>query len=150
MLNVTQKQWVENILIENGKITRNKCLRNYVSRLGAIIATLKDDGYKFETQYIDVKTPFGTGKDYEYKVVEYPADVQSKIDLDKQATDDDGVIWDKEPQEQVPTLFDVDYIAINEDDESDTISFKAQDDEDAKHWIINHLDMSRNWKYIKA
>ena len=69
MLDMTQKQWVANILIADGKITRNKCIVNYVSRLGAIVAKLKDDGYEFETQYIEVKTPFGTGKDYEYKVI---------------------------------------------------------------------------------
>jgi hypothetical protein len=56
MLDMTQKQRVENILIVDGKITRNKCLVNYVSRLGAIIAKLKDDGYEFETQYIEVNT----------------------------------------------------------------------------------------------
>ena len=69
MLNMTQKQWVKNQLIKNGKITRNECLRNYISRLGAIISMLKDDGYKFETGYIKVETPFGTGKDYEYRII---------------------------------------------------------------------------------
>ena len=78
MLNMTQKEWVENILIADGKITRNKCLRNYISRLGAIISMLKKDGYEFETQYVDVQTPFGTGKDYEYKVVKYPAGVKDE------------------------------------------------------------------------
>lgn len=69
MLNMTQKQWVENKLIKNGKITRNECLRNYISRLGAIISMLKDDGYKFETGYVEVETPFGKGKDYEYRII---------------------------------------------------------------------------------
>jgi hypothetical protein len=66
---MTQKQWVENQLIKNGKITRNECLRNYISRLGAIISMLKDDGYKFEIGYVEVETPFGKGKDYEYRIV---------------------------------------------------------------------------------
>lgn len=61
MLNMTQKQWVENQLIKNGKITRNECLRNYISRLGAIISMLKDDGYKFETGYVE----FETARDYQ-------------------------------------------------------------------------------------
>ena len=150
MLDMTQKQWVANILITDGKITRNKCLVNYVSRLGAIIAMLKKDGYEFETQYIEVKTPFGTGKDYEYKVVTYPADVQEQIDINKKEADDANIVWGKEQQEQEPTLFDIAYIAINEKDADDTINFKAQDDEDAKHWIINNLDMSRDWKYNRA
>lgn len=69
MLNMTQKQWVEQRLIENGRVTRNECLRNYISRLGALIAMLKNDGWEFETGYVEVETPFGKGKDYEYKVV---------------------------------------------------------------------------------
>ena len=44
MANLTQKQWVLNRLETNGYITRNECLRNYISRLGAIIADLKKDG----------------------------------------------------------------------------------------------------------
>jgi hypothetical protein len=150
MLNTTQKEWVENILIETGKITRNKCLVNYVSRLGAIIAKLKNDGYTFDVGYIDVKTPFGTGRDYEYKVVSYPLAVQDLIDAGKQKKDDTSIVWGKEPKKQEPTLFDIRYIATNEDDASDTVSFKAQSDEDAKHWIINNLDMSRVWKYTRA
>ena len=75
MLNMTQKNWVENHLINSGKITRNLCLRNYVSRLGAIISMLKDDGYEFDTEYIEVKTPFGKGKDYQYTVTKAPAGV---------------------------------------------------------------------------
>ena len=91
MLGITQKKWVQNILVQDGKITRNKCLINYVSRLGAIIAILKEDGFEFETQYVEVKTPFGTGKDYEYKVVKYPVELQKQIDfgkIDKKADDE--------------------------------------------------------------
>jgi len=69
MKKFTQKQWVLNRLNENGYITRNECLRNYISRLGAIIADLKADGYEFEAGYIEVKTPFGTGKDYKYSLI---------------------------------------------------------------------------------
>ena len=72
MLGITQKQWVENILREQGKITRNQCLRNYVSRLSAIIYMLKQEGWEFEEQYIKVKTLFGYGKDYEYKAIKIP------------------------------------------------------------------------------
>ena len=80
MLDFTQKQWVENRLNDDGKITRNTCLKNYISRLGAIISMLKDDGYEFNTQYIEVKTPFGKGKDFQYTVTKYPAKVQEEID----------------------------------------------------------------------
>lgn len=83
MLDFTQKQWVENRLIDDGKITRNTCLKNYISRLGAIISMLKDDGYEFNTQYIELKTPFGTGKDFEYKVVKYPVGITKHIGAEK-------------------------------------------------------------------
>ncbi len=71
-MSMTQLKFVEHILIKDGEITRNKCLVNYVSRLSAIISKLKDAGYEFETDYIEVKTPFGYGKDYRYKVTKYP------------------------------------------------------------------------------
>lgn len=70
---MTQREWVENQLKEKGKITRNFCLRNYVSRLGAIICDLKKSGYEFDTRYIKVDTPFGEGKDYEYSLKSSPS-----------------------------------------------------------------------------
>lgn len=150
MLNTTQKKWVENILIETGEITRNKCLVNYVSRLGAIIAKLKDDGYEFEAKYIDVKTPFGTGRDYQYKAILYPAHIQDLVDAREHKKQETNIVCGKEPKTKEATLFDIAYIAINEDDETDRVKFKAQDNEDARHWIINNLDMSRKWKYTRA
>jgi len=67
---MTQTDWVVAQLKQYGKITRNQALQNYISRLGAIICTLKTKGYKFETKFIEVSTPFGKGKDFEYKVVD--------------------------------------------------------------------------------
>jgi len=84
MLNTTQKQWVENILFEDGKVTRNKCLKNYISRLGAIISMLKADGYDFETEYVEVQTPFGKGKDFQYTVIKYPAKVEEQLRCKKE------------------------------------------------------------------
>ena len=66
---ITQKEWVTLELKLNGKITRNHCLRNYVSRLSAIICDLQKDGWIFSTRYVSVETPFGSGKDYEYSVI---------------------------------------------------------------------------------
>lgn len=45
----TQRTWVEELLLVNGEITRNQCLRNYVSRLGAIICDMKKDGWDITT-----------------------------------------------------------------------------------------------------
>lgn len=72
MKNLTQKEWVAGQLAATGTITRNECLRNYISRLGAIIADLKKEGWEFEAHYKDVKTPFGIGKDYVYRVTYIP------------------------------------------------------------------------------
>ena len=68
MKNMTQKEWVKKMLKENGYITRNQALRNYISRLGAIVADLKAEGLHLEGSYIKVETPFGIGKDYRYDI----------------------------------------------------------------------------------
>jgi hypothetical protein len=66
---ITQREWVLSILNKEGKITRNMCLKNYISRLGAIINDLKKEGYEFQGKYIKVKTFFGESKDYEYTLI---------------------------------------------------------------------------------
>lgn len=68
MTNSTQLQFIKNVLIEQGSITRNFALTNYISRLSALIAVLKNDGWIIEGRYIPVMTPFGKGKDYQYVV----------------------------------------------------------------------------------
>lgn len=77
MKNFTQKSWVAVELATTGTITRNQCLRNYISRLGAIIADLKKDGWEFEAHYIEVNTPFGKGKDYQYRATYIPEAVEA-------------------------------------------------------------------------
>lgn len=62
----TQKQWVKSQIKSNGFITRNQYLRNFISRLGAIIFELKAEGMEFETGYIETDTKYGKGKDFKY------------------------------------------------------------------------------------
>lgn len=62
MTNETQIDFILRHLQMNGYITRNECLRAYISRLGALICLLEKRGYKFQAKYI--KTP--QGKDYCY------------------------------------------------------------------------------------
>lgn len=69
MSKITQRQWIETQLRTNGCITRNECLRVYISRLAAVINDLENDGWKFNKGFIEVTTPFGTGKDYKYNLV---------------------------------------------------------------------------------
>lgn len=68
-MKMKQINFVTDRLDEKGEITRNECLKNYISRLGAIIAVLKERGYVFLTEYRETITPFGTGKDYVYTMV---------------------------------------------------------------------------------
>lgn len=72
MINATQKEFVANRLRAYGRISRNFCLKNYISRLGALINLLKKDGWEFDASYVNVETPFGKGKDYVYKLIKAP------------------------------------------------------------------------------
>lgn len=62
MLNETQLDFVIRHLNMHGYVTRNTCLKSYISRLGALINILEKKGYKFQAKY--VTTP--NGKDYKY------------------------------------------------------------------------------------
>ena len=68
MKKLSQKQIVVNQLKQTGKISRNFCLRNYISRLSAIIFNLEREGWSFTGEF--EKT--GNGKDYVYKVLRSP------------------------------------------------------------------------------
>jgi hypothetical protein len=63
-----QREWALKQLNNNGFITRNQCLENYISRLGALIYSLKKEGYVFITSR--KKTP--KGEDYVYTLVSPP------------------------------------------------------------------------------
>ncbi len=60
----SQKNRVVGQLLANGYITRNQCLRNYISRLSAIIQVLEEEGWQFSTK--DDKG------DYVYTVIKCP------------------------------------------------------------------------------
>ena len=47
----TQKEWVVKVLLNEGEISRNTCLQNFVSRLSAIILALKKEGWEFHPHY---------------------------------------------------------------------------------------------------
>lgn len=74
MTNATQKEFVANRLRADGRISRNFCLKNYISRLGALINLLKKDGWEFDAFYVNVETPFGKGRDYVYTAKKIPAE----------------------------------------------------------------------------
>jgi len=60
----TQKQRIIGVLKERGEISRNQCLKNFISRLGAYIIVLKKEGWDFD--HIDA------GNDYIYRVTKSP------------------------------------------------------------------------------
>jgi hypothetical protein len=60
----TQRRWVEEQLRLHGEITRNQCLTNYISRLGAIVCDLKASGWELEASRRE--------GDYVYKLVDAP------------------------------------------------------------------------------
>lgn len=64
----TQIDFVIKQLLENGKISRNDCLKNYITRLGAIINRLNKEGWEIEGGY--KKGDYG--KDYVYNVIKSP------------------------------------------------------------------------------
>jgi hypothetical protein len=51
MKSKTQLAWVKSILRQNGQISRNEALQNFVSRLGAIILVLKKEGWEIDSGY---------------------------------------------------------------------------------------------------
>lgn len=74
MKNTTQTKWVMAKLRNDGYVTRNEALQQYISRLGAIILNLKDNGWQIEGGY--EKT--ANGKDYKYKLVTAPRQIAFK------------------------------------------------------------------------
>ena len=64
----TQERAIVNVLKQEGKITRNYCLRRFISRLSAIIFVLKEKGWEFSTRrvYLD---PNKKSWDFVYDVI---------------------------------------------------------------------------------
>lgn len=58
----SQKIWVKENLFNRGFITRNECLRRYVSRLADIIYQLKHDGIDIDGEAL----PTQHGEDFIY------------------------------------------------------------------------------------
>jgi len=74
----SQVELIRKQLIENGSISRNWCLKNFITRLGARIDDLKREGMKINGKF--VKTDFGT--DYVYTLIK-PEPVKEIITIGK-------------------------------------------------------------------
>lgn len=66
----SQKDRVEQRLLKVGYITRNECLKNFISRLSAIIQDLEEEGWVFETSRKGGN--YKTEADYVYTAVRTP------------------------------------------------------------------------------
>lgn len=64
-MEITQLQFVRNEILKNGYISRNFCLKNFITRLGSRIYDLEKEGYKFKASYENTKN----GKDYIYRLI---------------------------------------------------------------------------------
>lgn len=63
-----QEQFIIDQLKLNGSISRNLCLQERITRLGAIICTLKKEGWNFETKYVKENG----GNNFYYYVIKSP------------------------------------------------------------------------------
>lgn len=72
-MNKTQREWVEEKIRANGEITRNEALQNYISRLGAIVCNMRQDGWNIDS--------FNRGGNYVYKLVTAPTRISYVYDL---------------------------------------------------------------------
>lgn len=78
MQNKSQKDFVVKQLLDKGKISRNFALQHYISRLGALIFDLKEEGWDFATYQVDTKKPDGTmGKNFVYEATKVPFKVKT-------------------------------------------------------------------------
>ena len=66
---ITQNEWIILRLVRYGNITRNQCLRTYISRLSSYMCTLSKV-YTFETSNIEIINYWGKSKDYKYSITE--------------------------------------------------------------------------------
>ena len=64
----SQLQYVKNFLKQNGYISRNQCLQQRITRLGALICLLNKMGWKIEGKWVHKNG----GRDYEYHLIDYP------------------------------------------------------------------------------
>lgn len=64
----TQFDFVKKELKEKGYITRNECLSKFISRLGAIIHSLKKEGWQIDGEHYKTLR----GNDYKYNLLSPP------------------------------------------------------------------------------
>lgn len=61
-----QRAYVEDYVRKFGSISRNHCLREYITRLSAIICDMQKKGYVFDISKTPTINRWGKGYDYIY------------------------------------------------------------------------------------
>lgn len=75
-MNKTQRDFVIIQLNQTGRISRNYCLQNFITRLSSIIFNLKKNGYEFSEKWVENIKPDGSkGKDFIYIVTKHPGQI---------------------------------------------------------------------------
>ncbi len=64
----SQKEIIINILLKDGRVSRNWCLQNYISRLASLISDLKTESWDFEAKYVTE----GNGRNFYYIIKKCP------------------------------------------------------------------------------
>ncbi|MEI6580822.1 MAG: helix-turn-helix domain-containing protein [bacterium] len=66
---LSQKEKVKKILLQNGEVSRNICIRElYITRLSAIIQDLEEEGWQFNPEVVRTEH----GKDFVYYLTKTP------------------------------------------------------------------------------
>lgn len=65
---MSQKSWVLEQLRERGRVSRNDALANHITRLAALIANLRQEGWSLEGKWVYGFNGIAPTKDYIYKV----------------------------------------------------------------------------------
>lgn len=64
----SQSEYVISLLKNYGNVSRNHCLEQRITRLGAIICSLNQNGWEIEGRFEKTKN----GKDFIYRVLKMP------------------------------------------------------------------------------
>lgn len=68
----TQLKKIVQQLTENGKVSRNWALKNYITRLSARILDLRNAGWEIEARNERTMNGYGRGLDRVYKLIKRP------------------------------------------------------------------------------
>ena len=82
---MTQHEWTKEQLLTHGEVTRNQGLRKGITRLGAVIFDLKEEGLDIQGEWRKTDA----GKDFVYKLVTRPTKTISTFEIR------DGVVFEK-------------------------------------------------------